>query len=85
MQLSMREPLSNLPLTELRVHPRVETKEVTLSRSENFDLLNQIAASIYEQYVSSFLGRDLIEVERVAVNALRPPATNEPGNQGQAH
>jgi hypothetical protein len=58
---------------DLRIHSHAETQTITMG-PENFDTINRVAASIYEQYVSRFIGRDLNEAERSIVGALKPPA-----------
>jgi hypothetical protein len=41
--------------------------------SESFDIMNKVAALLYEQYVTQFLGRDLNDLERGTIKALAPP------------
>jgi hypothetical protein len=55
---------------DLRIHPQAQEQTVTLG-SESFDIVNRVAASIYEQYVTSFIGRDLNDLERNTLAALR--------------
>src|SRR5262245_39629342 len=59
---------------QLRIHSQAQTQTVTMGQ-EDFDVINRIAALIYEQYVTKFVRRDLHEVERFAIDALNPPAT----------
>jgi len=58
---------------ELRIH-QAETQVVEMG-VERFDVVNRIAALIYEPYVRQFVGRDLHEIERTAIAALNPPPT----------
>jgi hypothetical protein len=55
---------------DLKIKRHAETQRVNLSTSENIDLINRIAASLYEQYVTRFIGRDLHQIEQGAVDAL---------------
>ena len=56
---------------------------------DRFDVINRIAALIYEPYVRQFVCRDLHEVERITIAALNPPIHLTPhdstwGNGGLA-
>jgi hypothetical protein len=58
---------------DLRIHPHAQTQTVTIT-SQKFDVINRIAAAIYEQYVTKFIARELSEPERVLVAGLCPPS-----------
>ena len=56
----------------LQIHSEAQMQEVSLTRSERLDVMNRLAALIYEQFVSKFVPRDLNEMERTATKALNP-------------
>jgi hypothetical protein len=56
----------------LQIHSQAQMQQVSLTRSERFDVMNRLAALIYEQFVSKFVPRDLNEMERTAIKALHP-------------
>jgi hypothetical protein len=63
---------------DLRIRSHAETQTITMSRAEKFELINRIAASLYEQYVTRFIGRKLTEVEQGTLDALNNrPKTND--------
>ena len=56
---------------QLRIHSHAETRSVSMG-DERFDVINKVAALIYEQYVRQSIGRDLHDLERTAIAALNP-------------
>jgi hypothetical protein len=56
---------------DLRIHSHAEEQTVTAG-SEYLGIINRVAASIYEQYVVHFIGRDLNDLERSTLAALAP-------------
>jgi hypothetical protein len=67
----------------LRINPRAETQKIKVPSLENFPATDRLAASIYEQYVTSFLDRKLQTVEQVVLSALKGnvPAVVELGRE----
>jgi hypothetical protein len=57
---------------QLRIHSQAEA-QVVMMGDERFDVINRIAALMYEPYVRQFVGRDLHEIESTAIAALNPP------------
>jgi len=57
---------------QLRIHSQAETQMVEMG-VDRFDVINRIAALIYEPYVRQFVGRDLHEIECTTIAALNPP------------
>ena len=57
---------------DLRLHSQVQAQTVEMMGMEHFDVINRVAATIYEQYVTQFIGRDLNDVERGVIAALNP-------------
>ena len=58
---------------DLHIHSEADHQTIDVSPAERFDSINPIAACIYEQYVTKFVGRDLNDIERSIVDALSPP------------
>ena len=59
---------------ELNIHSQAEAQVVNMG-DERFDVINRIAALIYEQYVTQFVGRDLHDIECATIAALNPPTS----------
>src|SRR5262249_10575805 len=57
---------------DLRIHSHAEEQRVTMAPDEKFSIINRVAASIYEQYVTQFIRRDLNELEKNKIGALSP-------------
>jgi hypothetical protein len=56
---------------QLRIHSQAEAQEIAMG-NERFDVINAIAASLYEQYITHFLKRELHELEVNVIAALNP-------------
>ena len=55
---------------DLRIHSHAEAQTVTMAPNEKFGIINRVAASIYEQYVTQFIRRGLHELEQSTLAAL---------------
>jgi hypothetical protein len=63
---------------DLRIHSHAEAQTVTMAPNERLSIINRVAASIYEQYVTQFIRRDLNELEQSTIAALSPPTGVKP-------
>jgi hypothetical protein len=59
---------------DLRIHSQAHAQTVTMGW-ENFDVINRVAATMYEQYVTQFVGRDINALERGTLTALNPSSS----------
>jgi hypothetical protein len=57
---------------ELHIHSQAQEQKVVMGL-ESFDVINRVAALIYEQYVTKFILRDLSSIEQHVIAALSPP------------